>query len=58
MEQDTNLPNEHPIGAEWNWPGSRWWRVDLHSHSPASHDFGSKTDRADPGLGGLDYRCP
>ncbi|MYH40381.1 MAG: hypothetical protein F4150_01035 [Chloroflexi bacterium] len=21
------------------WPGSRWWRVDLHAHSPASHDF-------------------
>lgn len=26
----------------WNWPGSRWWRCDLHVHSPASHDF---TDR-------------
>ena len=23
----------------WHWPGSRWWRVDLHTHSPASHDF-------------------
>ncbi|MFN8526897.1 MAG: hypothetical protein U0821_27650 [Chloroflexota bacterium] len=23
----------------WDWPGSRWWRVDLHAHSPASHDF-------------------
>ena len=51
MEQDTNLPNEHPIGAEWKWPGSRWWRVDLHAHSPASHDFGSETDRADPDWG-------
>ena len=20
-------------------PGSRWWRVDLHTHSPISHDF-------------------
>ena len=29
----------------WNWPGSRWWRVDLHTHSPASHDFGSQSDR-------------
>ena len=48
MEQDPNLPQEQPIGAQWNWPGSRWWRVDLHSHSPASHDFGSETDRADP----------
>ena len=48
MEQNPNLTQEQPIGAQWNWPGSRWWRVDLHSHSPASHDFGSETDRADP----------
>lgn len=32
---------------DWNWPGSRWWKVDLHSHSPASHDFGNATDRAE-----------
>ena len=25
--------------SAWKWPGSRWWRVDLHAHSPASHDF-------------------
>ena len=29
----------------WDWPGARWWRVDLHTHSPASHDFGSQSDR-------------
>ena len=23
----------------WESPGSRWWRVDLHAHSPESHDF-------------------
>ena len=23
----------------WTSPGSRWWRVDLHAHSPKSHDF-------------------
>jgi hypothetical protein len=23
----------------WNWPGARWWKADLHVHSPASHDF-------------------
>ncbi len=33
------------MSASWSWPGSRWWRVDLHSHSPASHDFGSESDR-------------
>ncbi len=28
-----------------SWPGSRWWRVDLHTHSPASADFrGSEGD--------------
>ena len=23
----------------WESPGSRWWRVDLHGHSPESYDF-------------------
>lgn len=27
------------MSADWSWPGSRWWRVDLHAHSPASYDF-------------------
>lgn len=31
--------------APWNWPGSRWWRVDLHTHSPASYDFMPEADR-------------
>ncbi|MCA9561585.1 MAG: hypothetical protein H6704_10935 [Myxococcales bacterium] len=26
--------------TDWDWPGARWWRVDLHTHSPASHDWG------------------
>lgn len=33
------------MNASWNWPGSRWWRVDLHTHSPASYDFQPDTDR-------------
>ena len=36
------------MSTPWNWPGSRWWRVDLHTHSPASYDFGSQADRANP----------
>ena len=32
----------------WDWPGSRWWRVDLHAHSPESYDFGSQEDRENP----------
>ena len=27
------------MSEPWDWPGSRWWRVDLHCHSPASYDF-------------------
>ena len=36
------------MSAVWNWPGSRWWRVDFHTHSPASYDFGSNEDRTNP----------
>ena len=36
------------MNTNWNWPGSRWWRVDLHSHSPASYDYGSQADRDNP----------
>lgn len=24
---------------DWNWPGARWWRFDLHVHSPQSSDW-------------------
>lgn len=33
------------MSTGWDWPGSRWWRVDLHTHSPASYDFRPATDR-------------
>lgn len=32
----------------WNWPGARWWRLDLHAHSPASYDFKPSEARSDP----------
>ena len=25
---------------EWRWEGSRWWKFDFHTHTPASHDYG------------------
>jgi len=28
--------------SDWNWPGARWWRCDLHVHTPASHDFSNR----------------
>ena len=34
--------------TSWDWPGSRWWRVDFHTHSPVSYDFGSQSDRENP----------
>lgn len=36
------------MASTWDWPGSRWWRVDLHAHSPASYDFGTAADRENP----------
>lgn len=36
------------MSTTWDWPGSRWWRVDLHAHSPASHDFRPEADRNSP----------
>ena len=38
------------MSASWDWPGSRWWRVDLHCHSPASYDF-----RPDPASSSPDW---
>ena len=34
------------MSASWDWPGSRWWRVDLHTHTPASYDFKPPADQA------------
>ncbi len=25
--------------TSWNWPGARWWRCDLHVHTPESFDY-------------------
>ena len=32
------------MSETWESPGSRWWRVDLHAHSPKSHDFKGQLD--------------
>ena len=31
--------------SSWQWPGSRWWRVDFHAHSRASPDFRPTTPK-------------
>lgn len=33
------------MSTSWDWPGSRWWRVDLHAHSPASYDYKPASER-------------
>ena len=30
----------------WDWGGSRWWKVDFHTHTPASDDYGKGSDQA------------
>lgn len=32
--------------ADWRWPGARWWRCDLHVHTPASYDYAGASDYA------------
>ena len=27
------------MSVEWDWPGARWWRLDFHTHTPASRDY-------------------
>lgn len=26
------------VNTEWPYPGSRWWKFDFHTHTPASKD--------------------
>ncbi len=30
----------------WNWNGSRWWKFDFHTRSPASEDYGKGPNQA------------
>ncbi|MBM4044428.1 MAG: ABC transporter [Planctomycetes bacterium] len=33
------------MSVDWNWPGARWWKFDLHAHTPASDDYGKGPDQ-------------
>ena len=33
--------------TDWPYPGSRWWKFDFHTHTPASHDTWWAQSRAD-----------
>ena len=30
----------------WQYPGSRWWKFDFHTHTPASKDYGKGNNQA------------
>lgn len=34
-------------GISWKWPGARWWKCDLHVHSPGSGDYPEKETSAE-----------
>ena len=48
MERAT-YPTLKMSKPSWSWPGSRWWRVDFHTHSPASYDFKGQEANAEEG---------
>ena len=29
---------------KWNFPGSKWWKFDFHTHTPTSNDYGRGDD--------------
>ena len=31
---------------DWQYPGARWWKFDLHTHTPASSDYGKGPQQA------------
>ena len=32
--------------TDWKWNGSRWWKFDFHTHTPASDDYGKGPQHA------------
>ena len=32
------------LTSEWHYPGARWWKFDVHTHTPASVDYGRGCD--------------
>ena len=31
--------------TSWKWNGARWWKFDLHTHTPASEDYGKGSEQ-------------
>ena len=36
------MPDEN---SQWPFPGARWWKFDLHTHTPASDDYGKGSNQ-------------
>jgi len=34
------------MSTEYTWKGARWWKFDLHTHTPASEDYGKGLQQA------------
>lgn len=46
MTGNPETASEADRGREWRYPGARWWKVDLHAHTPASSDYGKGAQQA------------
>lgn len=33
--------------STWEWNGARWWKFDVHTHTPASNDYGRGANQAE-----------
>ena len=44
--QQQSLPMSTNNDAAWQYPGARWWKFDLHTHTPGSADYGKGPQQA------------
>lgn len=46
MSGNPNVVSDVGRGRDWRYPGARWWKFDLHTHTPASSDYGKGAEHA------------
>ncbi len=46
MFQKTEMSDVAGCDPGWPYPGSRWWKFDFHTHTPASVDYGCRSQQA------------
>ncbi len=47
MTENPNTVSEADRRRDGRYPGARWWKFDIHSHTPASSDYGKGAQQAD-----------